>query len=264
MDEMKTNASAAEHFNGRTAALGSDRAIVMDVVRLARQIPAFPVERWFDVAEVAEARSAASTRISWVALFAKAYALACKDVPQLRRFYISFPWPRFFQSRYCVISVAINRTYQGSDRLFFGRLRWPEDKSLVEIQRELDGYVKGEVDEMFRQQLLSSRVPRWIRSFGWWWRTNVRPSQRARRLGTGSISVLAGQGVFNRQHPCLLTSSLSYGPLQEDGRLWVTLQCDHRLVDGFQAAQAINLMSDYLGGQILSELRELRNSSAAA
>lgn len=264
MDESKTINGDAANWNGRTRAIGSERALVLDVLHLSRQVPAFPVECWFEMGAVAEARSAACRRISWIALFAKAYALACVDVPELRRSYLSFPWPRFFQSRYTVISVAMDRVVDEQHRLLWGRLRWPEERSLTEIQEELDEYVHGDVHQMFRQQLICGRVPRILRLMGWWWRTNIRPSQRARRLGTGSISVLASQGVLNRRHPCLLTSSLSYGPLQTDGRMWVTLQCDHRVIDGYAAATAINSMHDYLRGQVLLELRKLAGVRDAA
>lgn len=243
-------------MDGKIKSIGSDRALVLDLVRLAQKVPSFPVERWFEMGEVAEAREAVPRRISWVTLFAKAYALACRDTPELRRAYISFPWPRYFQSRYCVISVAVNRQLGDQERLFFGRLRWPEDKSLPEIQQELDGYVHGDVRKMFRHQLRCSRVPRLLRRLGWWWRTNFVPSQRARRIGTGGMSVLASQGVRNGLHPCMLTSSISYDALQ-DGRMWVTLQCDHRIVDGAVAARAINAMHDYMRTDILAELQSL-------
>ena len=85
----------------------------------------------------------------------------------------------------------------------------------------------------------------------------VDVKQRARRVGTGSISVLAGLGVYNRLHPNILTSSLSYGPLQEDGRMWVTLQCDHRVMDGALAASALNRMHEVLTDRVLQELQQL-------
>lgn len=245
-------------LDDKTATIGSERSLILDVIRLSRDVPSFPVERWFDVAEVAEARDASPLRVSWVTLFAKAYSLACRDVAEMRRFYISFPWPRFFQSSKCVVSVAINRVVDDRNRLFFGRLRWPERKTLLQIQDELDGYIDGDITEVFRKQLLNSYIPRPLRRVGWWCRNNLQPGQRARRTGTGSISVLSGVGVMNRLHPCMLPSSLSYGPLENDGRMWVTLQCDHRVIDGTAAARAINLMHDYLRGEVLSELKDLK------
>jgi hypothetical protein len=251
-------------LDGNTASIGPQRAFVLDVVRLASKVPVFPVERWFEMSSLAEARRCAEQRISWIAIFSRAYALAAADVPELRRAYLGFPWPRFHQSPYSVISVAVNRNIDGRDRLFFGRLRWPESKSLLEIQDELDGYTHGEVKQVFREQVLAARAPSMIRRIGWWWRLQARPSQRARRVGTGSISVLASQGVYNRQHPCVLSSSLSYGPMTDEGRMWVTLLCDHRIIDGMAAASAINAMHAHLQGVILDELVGLKRSAQAA
>ena len=250
-------------LDGKTRRLGCDRAVVLDVLRLSKRVPSFPVERWFDLREIAHARKAAETRVSWLTLFGKAYCLACQDIPELRRTYISFPWPSFYQSSYCVLSVAVNREVNSRDRLFFGRLHRLEDKPLQTIQAELDALANDDVSRVFRQQVIGSKFPSLIRRLGWWWRT-VRPSQRARRIGTCSMSVLASDGVLNRQHPNMLTSSLSYGPMQGDGRMWVTLQCDHRLLDGRTAARAINLLEKHLHGSVLEELMAMQTNAIKA
>ncbi|MEM7474319.1 MAG: hypothetical protein AAF483_04945 [Planctomycetota bacterium] len=259
-ESARSSQGTCSEQNGKVHRLGPDRANVLDVLEQSSRVHHFPVEKWIDVEKLAAFRRASKVRLSWVTLFSKAYALASIEVAELRRFYIPFPWPRYFQSRYTVISVAVNRQYQDRERLFFGRLRWPEVRSLLQIQQELDSYTNDPIEQVFRQQLLSSHLPRFIRRFGWWWRTNIQPSERARRLGTGSLSVLAGQGVYNRRHPSPLTSSLSYGPI-EDGRMWVTLQCDHRLVDGSAAAQALNRIEYYLHSVITDELEKLSQSN---
>jgi hypothetical protein len=244
-------------MDGRIFRVNQSRALVLDITRLARYVPSFPVERWFDLGEVAEARSQTSTRISWVTLFLKAYAIASQSSPLLRTHYASFPFPYFYQDPSCTISLTINRKYSGSDHLFWGRFFTPESQSLVELQRQLDRYCNEPVEQIFKRQLFSSRFPALLRRLGWWWRLDLQPRKRGRRLGTGSISVLAGQGVYNRQHPSILTSSLSYGPMEPDGRVWVTLQCDHRVMDGVVAAEAINRINIAMTTEILSELRTL-------
>lgn len=250
----------SDTMDGKIWRIGGQRALVLDVVSLAKKVPSFPVERWFDLGELAAERSASATRISWITLFARAYGLAGRDVPQLRQCYINWPVPRVYQSPYSVISVAVNRQTEQGERLLFGRLRFPEQRSLVEIQAELDDYTQGDINKAFKQQMFTSMIPTWIRRIGWWWRLQWSVTQRARRIGTGSISVLASLGVSNRLHPCILTSSLSYGPQEPDGRMWVTLQCDHRVIDGVVAARALNAMHEYLRGDVLQELRELAGS----
>lgn len=244
---------------GRTFRLTSARALVLDVAHIAKKVPAFPVERWFDMEAVAQARAKAQPRISWVTLFIKAYGLASRQLPQLRTHYLKFPIPHFYQADGSVISVSINRFHEGHDRLFWGRFYQPENLRLIDLQHELDAYCQGDVREVFRRQMVAARLPTLLRRAGWWWRLNCQPKQRARRLGTGSISVLAGQGVYNRLHPCILTSTLAYGPLQADGRMWVTLQCDHRVLDGVAAAEALNLFETVLKDDLLAELRLLQH-----
>jgi hypothetical protein len=250
--------------DGRSRRLGSERALVLDIIDQARKIPSFPVERAFDMQSLAEARENAAIRISWAALFTRAYGLASREVPELRQFYFSFPWPRCYQASQCTIAISVNRVVDGQNRLFFGRLRSPDRKSLWRLQAELDRLKSGSIDRVFRDQLAADRFPRWFRRGVWWLRSNFQLAKRANRTGTGSISVLAGQGVLNRQHPCMLTSSLSYGPMDEQGQMWVTLQCDHRLIDGYLAAQALNCIDEKLQTNVLTELRSLGLLSAAA
>lgn len=246
-------------MDGRTFRLTSSRSLVLDIAHIAMRVPTFPVERWFDMEAVAQARAQALPRISWVTLFVKAYGLASRQIPQLRTHYLKYPFAHFYQAPGSVISVSINRFFEGNDRLFWGRFYQPENLRLVDLQNQLDSYCQGDVGEVFKRQMLAARLPTMLRRFFWWWRLNFQPKERARRLGTGSISVLAGQGVYNRLHPCILSSTLAYGPLQNDGRMWVTLQCDHRVIDGVAAAEALNMIEHVLHGELLSELQLLHH-----
>lgn len=256
-------------MDGQRRPLGHEREVVLDVLDQASKVPSFPVERWFEVSPIAAARRAVNDhptakRISWVTLFSRAYGLASRDVPELRRMFVSFPTRGTFQSPTSVISIAINRVVERSgptgvtkqDVLFFGRFRSPEERSLESLQDELERYQTAPIGEVFRLQLHCMMIPFSLRRIGWWCRNNFQLVKRAKRTGTGSISTLAGQGVLNRLHPCMLTSSLSYGPI-EDGRMWVTLQCDHRIMDGLTAARALNAIDTHLNGAVLEELRSL-------
>lgn len=239
---------------------GQSRAIVLDVLRCARNVPSFPVERTFDVNEIADARQQASPRISWTALFTRAYGLASREHPQLRQMFVSWPMARVYQSPRCVISVAINRQLDSGERLFFGRLYDPDSRSLVDIQRDLDHYQSGDPARVFLSQWRGAKFPSLVRRLVWWWRMDLDYRNRARRVGTASLSALAGQGVTNRLHPNMLTSSLSFGPVEKDGRCLVTLQCDHRVIDGAAAARALNSIDAFLGSSVLEELRSRASS----
>lgn len=246
----------ASRRDGKTRSLPRDRAIVMDVLREAKSVPSFGVERWFQVDDVAEVRSQIKPRISWLALFAKAYCLTCREIPVLRQTLTTFPWPRVYQAPSTILTLAVNRKFEDREQLFFGRIRNIEEHKLTTIQTYLDSLASDEVEKIFQQQLMGCRLPAFVRRLGWIYR-NLIPKQRAKSLGTCSISVLASEGVYNRTHPNVLTSSLTYGPI-EGGRMWITLLCDHRLLDGKLAARAINLMDEQLRGVVFDELKELK------
>jgi hypothetical protein len=97
-----------------------------------------------------------------------------------------------------------------------------------------------------------------------WCNLNFSRARRSRRLGTFSLSTLAGQQTLNRFHPTLLTTSLTFGPLDESGRVLVTLICDHRILDGALAATALSELQQVLSNAIADELRSLRSSRTAA
>lgn len=259
------------------------RTIVLDVVRWARRVPSFPVEQVWEAQTLSALRtefnsqSPASNhadprfsahRISWAALFLRAYGLACRDFPPLRQTFHRFPWGRVFQSDHVGIAICVNRNIEGQDRLYFGRLEAVDSLSIREIQDRLNYYQYHDPQTAFRQQHLAAGLPRPLRDLMWWWRIEVNCRRTAQRVGTASLSTLAGQGFYNRNHPCLMTSSLSYSPLDSRGRTTVTLQCDHRVMDGFQAGQALTCLRhhflDTVLGELQSQLGVLGKGRAAA
>jgi hypothetical protein len=237
---------------------------VLDLVALAAREAHFPVERTFELGELAALRQRAARRISWTVLFMKAYAAVTATCPQLRQAYCRWPWPRLCESAENVAMVAINREFRGEDRLCWGRFISPEHCSLIELQGALDAYQQEPVEQIFRRQVRLSKLPGPLRRLALWLNLNFARKRRARRLGTFSMSSLAGQQALNRFHPTLLATSLTFGPLDERGRALVTLVCDHRVLDGALAARALTSLQDILRSAIADELRALQPPRAAA
>lgn len=249
---------------GRRLSLGRSRALVLDVLHLSQRVPVFPVERWMDLSDVSAARNAAAPRISWVAIFAKAFALVARQMPEFRRSYIAWPWGHFYEHSQSVASIAVNREHEGQQRLFWHRLMEPETMPLVALHKQLSGAQQKPVEEIFRQQLQLAALPTFLRRIIWWGRLNLWPARRARWLGTYAISVLASQGCYNRRPPHFLTSCLTYGPLDDRGRMPVTLLCDHRVLDGVTAARGLVLLDETLRGAICRELASLAQNARVA
>jgi hypothetical protein len=250
--------------SSRWAPISLNRRLVLDGLYFARRVPIYPAEKKFDLAEIAELRKQAIPRISWAALFVKAYALAAKQHAPLRRTYIRWPWPHFVEEPHSTAMVVVNRQYMGEDRICWGRLSQPEARPLVHLQRHLNEYQNDPVEQIFRKQVTLSRLPTAMRRLLYWLNQNFGGAKRAKRLGTFTMSTLAGQGVLNRMHQTFLTTSLTYGPVDEQGRALVTLLCDHRVVDGIVAARALTDLEAALCGPIAAELKALGSNRAAA
>ena len=236
---------------------------MLDLLHLARDMPCFPTDKYLDLRELARQREAAAVQISWPVLFIKAYALAAVDMPLLRQSYIHWPRPYLYEHAQTVASIAIHRRYRRSDRLFWGCLISPETTSLVDLQSQMNSYCTEPVEEIFARQLLLSRFPTWLRRLIWWGRLNLQPQHRARRMGTFGLSVLSGQGIYNRNYPHFLTMSLTFGPTEPDGRTLVTLIGDHRVADGIAVVRAFRRLERALHGPILDELATLQGESQA-
>jgi hypothetical protein len=224
----------------------------------------YPLERLFELNEVAVARQAAVLRISWPVLFMKAYAIVAARRNQLRQAYVRWPWPQVIECGENVAMLSINRELVGEDRICWGRFLEPERQTLVSLQESLDRYQREPVEEVFKSQVQLSRLPGMLRRMIWRWNLNSGARKRAKRLGTFSMSTLAGQQTLNRHHPALHTTSLTFGPLDERGRMLVTLICDHRVVDGYLGATVLAELEQELCGAIADELRQLTAASLAA
>jgi hypothetical protein len=260
---MESNSARASVGHTQWLPIASDRAIVLDILHFARQVPVFPVERTFDLARLAALRAATRPRIAWSVLFLKAYSLVAARQPVLRRAFVRWPWPHFIQSPENIGLVAVHREHYGNSRLCWASFQHPDERKLVELNGHLRWYQTKPIEQAFAKQLLFSRLPTALRRLVWWWNLEVTGGKRSSRLGTFSISSLAGQQCLNRGHPSLLTTSLTYGPLDNHGQSLVTLLCDHRVLDGVPAAAALAELESTLHGEICDELASLARAKAA-
>lgn len=241
-----------------TQRLSRQRLLVADVVAAARKVPTFPVERLMSLGMIEPLRAGTATRIGWAAIFSKAYAIVARDVPMLRSWYVPGLWPRAAISGVSVATISINRRVGDEDQLYWAHLPSPDERTLVEVQAAIDQAVREPVETVFRRQLELAMLPGWLRRWVLFWNLHAPSAKRAKRMGTFSISTLAGLGAFNRQHPSPLTTSLAYGPLDASGNCLVTLLADHRLLDGAPVARVLARLEEVLCGAIVDELRGMR------
>ena len=250
-----------------------------DVVRLSRHVPIFPVEREMDLGKLEETRRKSPVRIGWAAIFIKAYALVARDRPVLRSWFVPprvplVGRPRWATSPVSVASLALSRPRGEEtpaadraldpDAIWWARIRAPDTVSLPDLQAEITRHATAPVDDVFKRQLELRMVPRMVRRIVLRWNLRSASPRRALRLGTFSLSTLAGEGCSNRGHPTFLTTSIAYDPLDSTGRMRVTLLADHRLLDGVPAARALGALEATLRGEISRELVMLANAPRAS
>jgi hypothetical protein len=250
---------------GRRLPLSLPRRIISDFLRVARTVPTVPVQRTFRLADVVEARQAASPRPSWCAIFTKAYSLLCRDRPVLRCCYRTFPWPHLYEHPEPVASVAVERSYLGEPAVFFAQLPHPHQKPLAEIDARLRLIKEAPVESLsaIRRQLRFARLPAQLRRLLWWLMMQVWGRKRAHYAGTYGVTVYSGLGAGSLHPLSILTTTLTYDVLQPDGSLDVRLIYDHRVMDGSTIARALADLESIVRREILAELRSLRPAEAA-
>ncbi len=237
--------------------LSVPRRLIADLLHFARRVPSIPLSRLMDVSELQVARRSHPARPSWSVLFMKAYAQVAIDHPPLRRALLEFPFPRIYEHPQTNCSLAIERTFDGEEGVFFGMFRAPEGQTLGELQRSLVEFKTLPLEEIgfFRRMVRVSRFPTVVRRFLWSASLNCSGRARAKRFGTFGVTTLGGQGV-EQIHPLSpLTTTLTFGPIDARGKVTVKIIYDHRVLDGAYVARRLVDLEDVLNGMILEELR---------
>jgi hypothetical protein len=245
---------------GTNLPLSLPRRLMCDYLHFARQIPSVPVQRRMRLGEVAAARAAAAARPSWCAVFTKAYAFVTDAYPQLRRAYMGFPRPHFYEHPMSVMSVAVERRLGDEDAVFFLHVRRPALLTLSDIDQRLRRAKELPLESFgpFRRVLFLSRLPRPLRRLVWWVGLNLSGRKRTHFMGTAGVTAYSGLGAASLHPLSLLTSTLNYGVIEPDGGVDVRITYDHRVLDGATVARALADLERVLTNEILAELRYLR------
>ncbi|MGH7227559.1 MAG: hypothetical protein ACRELF_30475 [Gemmataceae bacterium] len=240
---------------GRTLALSLPRRFIADLLWASRGVEAVTFERRMNLAPLVAARQESAARLGWCAIFTKAYALVSARRAELRRSYLSYPWPRLHESASNVAAIAVERRFNGEEAVLIAHLRDPERRNLDEIENWLRQCRQAPPQQIssFRRILQITRLPRPLRRLAWLLGLNWG-RHRSRFLGTFGVSVTAGLGATALGVRCPLTTILHYGIFDDDGHIDVRLTFDHRVLDGGNVARALCELEDVLRGEILTEL----------
>ncbi len=254
-----TDSETAVPFRrGRTIKLSPSRRFICDLLHFAERVPGVPMQRRMQLQPLIEARRQWPQRVSWCAIFMKAYAIVAAERPELRRAYLSYPWGHLYEHPESVASFSVEREHDGENSVFFERISRPELLSLGELTERVRHCQQVPLEQFpsARQVLLLSRLPRPLRRLVWWLGLETDGTCRAHFFGTFAISVVASHGAASLLVRSPLSTTLNYGVFEPDGSLDVRITYDHRVLDGATMARAIVALEDVLRNEILQELRD--------
>src|SRR5262245_41934923 len=100
-------------MRGRTIALSATQRLAIDLQRFAARVPAVVAVRRMNLGEVVAARARCEAHPRWIAIFIKAFAMLAQEVPELRRVYLPWPWPHFYEYPTSVALILIGRDQDG-------------------------------------------------------------------------------------------------------------------------------------------------------
>jgi hypothetical protein len=250
---------------GVTLPLSLPRRLICDLLHFAQKIPSIPVQRRMHLGPVVAARQAASPRPSWTAIFTKAYGFVTAAYPELRRAYLSFPWPRLYEHPVNVAMLAVERDFRDERAVFFAHVQEPEKRALPEIDAKLRRYKEAPLESVgtFRRLMLVGSLPRPLRRLLWWYGLSASGRMRVRFFGTFGVTTYGGLGASSLHPRGVLTTTLNYGPIDPDGGVDVRIVYDHRVLDGRTVAQALADLERVLKHEIVAELGYYRALDAA-
>lgn len=243
------------------------RATVCDILRYDRYVPTYAHDRTCNLASLVEARSRCLTsglRVSWPAIWLKAYAMNARRFPRLRQTWMNWPTPYLHEHHESVGTLVVHRRFENDDWLFWGQMGNLEGRSLPDIQANIDRFQNDPVESIFRRQLWLARKPALVRRMCWWLTFQVSGKKKCKRLGTFFLSTISGKGAEIQDPPSMLTSGFTYGPMDERGDTRVTITYDHRLLDGHHVADILAGLETTLQTALLEELRSLGVQKSAA
>jgi len=210
------------------------------------------------------ARQMSPDKPSWTSIFAKGYGLVARDFPELRRSFMSFPWPKFYEHPHSIASINVERVVNDENIVIYGYVRGPENRTLVEIDDIIRHHKDDPIEEVrsYTRTRALSLVPSIIRKFIWWYTLNVEGPRRCHNFGTFAISSVSSMGAGLLNLMPILTTQIHYGMLDKEGNLDVRLTFDHRVLDGATAARALVALEDVMKSTLVREMSSEKRMAA--
>lgn len=227
------------------------------MLHFARKVPLVAGERILRVRALAEARKALVAPPSWHALVTKGLGLVSMRVPELRRAYLPYPWPRLYEAPYSVASVVFDREFQGEPAIFLAPLIQPEQRTLAEIQAKVQAWKVNPIEAhgALRRLVRNAKPPLPIRRLLWAVGLYGSGYFRARNFGTFAVNSVAGFRSKMLMFQTPITSIWYYGTVTRNGEMTVQVAFDHRVFDGVIIARAMSELENVFHNELLAEVK---------
>lgn len=211
-------------------------------------------------------------RVTATALLLKAIAIAQRSHPDTRT--AMLPWGKTVVFNDIVAGFTVERFIGSQPALFFGAIEEADKKTITDISTELRAHAEADLDKVWQLNLQNkfTWMP-WILRRLILWIGLRSPAIRLKCMGaTFGLSSLGKFGLTAMIPPCVTTSTFGVGtveqrPVVRDGKIEIrkmmtlTLNFDHRMLDGAPAARFLSdiqkLMEGGLEKYIQEELHEL-------
>jgi hypothetical protein len=242
---------------GKRRRISFARQFIIDVMAFSKNAPLISIERTMQIATLVEARQANPARPPWSGIFAKGFAIVARQMPELRRAYLSAPFPHIFEFEENVVAIAYDAALHDEATVLPARIKNPENWPLAGFRFKLDEMAAPDLwqRDFYRTLRIISYLPAPFRRLIWWFALNV-PRLRKRWFGTFLITSVGELGADLLNPIAPISPLLTYGPIDPHNGVRVRLIFDHRIFDGATAARALARLEESLLGPIVAELRQ--------
>jgi hypothetical protein len=235
--------------------------MIADLMYFGARVPIVSVERVMDLSEVIAARNACRSRPAWAVILAKGYALTAREIPALRRVFLTLPWPRIYEYPDSVAAITLSRSLDGEPAVFARLIRAPDRLGIGDLDDLIKhaGQVPIDYLQEFKRIRRIQRLPLLLRRL--LWRIGLNGGRwRGRLFGTFIVTSVAhlGTGALFTPTP---TNMVTIDVFKPDGTVAVRYLFDHRVFDGIALATALERFEANLRGPILAELRAMAGSA---
>lgn len=236
------------------------------MLHAARSVPVVAGERTLRIRPLIDARRTVRFAPGWYASFVKAIGIVSMRLPELRRAYLPYPWPRLYEHPHSVASVIFDRVWNGEHATFLCPVRHPERMELGAVQAKLKAFQDDPIEAHgpLRRLVRNARYPRPVRRALWWAGLNWHGALRAGYFGTVAVNSVAGLRSRMNQFVTPITSVLYVGSPNPDGTLVTQLAFDHRVFDGYIGARVGMELENVLNTEIAAEIRALADRAPRA